>query len=295
MKQKYNAKLMMISSMIIFGTIGLFVKNIALSSGEIALSRAVIATIIIGAFLIIKKHKISFVKIRKVLPFLLISGFALGFNWIFLFEAYKYTTVSVATLSYYFAPVLVTALCPIIFKEKLSLKKAICFVMSTIGIVLVTGLGDFSSADNNALGIIFGLGAAMFYATVIIMNKFIKSVNGLERTLLQFISSIIVLIPYIIFTGGFHIFSIDSISIINLIIIGVLHTGFTYCLYFTSIKDLSGQETAILGYIDPLIAVVLSVTILHEELKLMQIIGGILILGFTLLSEISLKSKTDSE
>lgn len=295
MKQKYNAKLMMISSMIIFGTIGLFVKNIALSSGEIALSRAVIATIIIGAFLIIKKHKISFDRIRKTLPFLLISGFALGFNWIFLFEAYKYTTVSVATLSYYFAPVLVTALCPIIFKEKLSLKKAICFVMSTIGIVLVTGLGDFSSADNNALGIIFGLSAAMFYATVIIMNKFIKSVNGLERTLLQFISSIVVLIPYIIFTGGFHIFSIDSISIINLIIIGVLHTGFTYCLYFTSIKDLSGQETAILGYIDPLIAVVLSVTILHEELKLMQIIGGILILGFTLLSEISFKSKTDSE
>ncbi len=291
MNKSLSSRTMLIVSMAVFGTIGLFVRNINLPSGEIALYRAVLAALLIGIFLLITKQKIPFTKIKKELPLLILSGVAMGFNWILLFEAYKYTTVSVATLSYYFAPVIVTIACPILFKEKMGLKQWLCFIMSTVGIVLITGIGDLSQGSSHIKGILFGLGAASLYATVILLNKFIKNVDGIHRTFLQFLSAIVVLVPYVLLTDGVNIHKLDSKGWIFLLAVGLIHTGVTYCLYFSSLKELPGQKAAILSYIDPLVAVLVSVVVLKETMTPMQMIGGLLILGFTLWNEISSKKE----
>lgn len=289
-----NSRLMLSVSMTIFGTLGIFVRNISVSSGELALYRAVLAALLIAAFLLLTKQRIPFSRIKKQVPLLLASGIAMGFNWIFLFEAYKYTTVSIATLSYYFAPVIVTIVCPIIFKEKLTGKQIVCFVMSTLGLVLIIGIGNLSSG-NDFVGILFGLGAAVLYATVILLNKFIKNVEALHRTFLQFLSAIVILTPYVIMTSGVTLETLNVIGWINLLMVGLIHTGVTYCMYFSSLKELPGQKTALLSYIDPLVAVLISVTVLGETMTLWQVIGGVLILGFTLWNEIApqKKGKTD--
>lgn len=290
MKKTMNPRSMLIASMTIFGTLGIFVRNIPVSSSELALYRAVLAALLIAVFLLVTKQHIPLANIKKEVPLLLASGVAMGINWILLFEAYKYTTVSVATLSYYFAPVIVTVVCPFLFKEKLTGKQIICFVMSTLGLVLITGISDKGSG-NDFIGILFGLGAAVFYATVILLNKFIKNVEGIHRTFLQFLSAIVILIPYVIMTSGVTLGKLNGIGWANLLIVGLIHTGVTYCMYFSSLKELPGQKAAILSYIDPLIAVLISVTILGESMTLWQVIGGILILGFTLWNEISPKAR----
>ena len=280
-----KARWMLIVSMFIFGTLGPFVRKIPVASGELALYRAILAAVLIGLFLLVTKQKIPFRAIKKEVPLLLFSGVAMGFNWILLFEAYKYTTVSVATLSYYFAPVIVTAVCPVLFRERLTKKQILCFVMSTIGLVLITGIGNLTGG-RDLIGIGFGLGAAVLYATVILLNKFIKKVEGIHRTFLQFLAAIMVLIPYVAMTGGVTLGGMGTIGWVNLLIVGLVHTGITYCLYFSSLKELPGQKAAILSYIDPLVAVVISVTVLGEAMTLPQLIGGGLILGFTLWNEI---------
>lgn len=284
-----KAELKNIIAMIIFGTIGIFVRNISLSSGEIALFRALIASIIIMIYKFIKEKKISFGELKRDILFLFLSGVAIGFNWILLFEAYKYTTVSIATLSYYFAPVIVMVVCPVLFKERITIKQIMYFIMATIGLIMVINVKSIDKSNN--IGIAFGLGAAVLYAAVIILNKFIKNVTGIDRTLIQFIAAIIVLLPYILGTTGINIGSLKPNSIISLLILGIIHTGFAYCLYFSSLKDLEGQEAAILSYIDPLVAIIISVTILGEEITLLQIIGGLIILSFTLLNEINPNNK----
>lgn len=278
---------MLITSMVIFGTLSVFVRNIAVSSGELALYRAVLAAVLIGGYLLCTGQKVFSAEIKKEIPLLLVSGVAMGFNWILLFEAYKYTTVSVATLSYYFAPVIVTLVCPIIFKEKLTPKQIICFCFSTLGLVLITGIGG--SGRNDVIGILFGLGAAVLYATVVLLNKFIKKVEGIHRTFLQFLAAVVVLLPYVMFTSGITLGGLSGIGWVNLLIVGVVHSGIAYCMYFSSLKELPGQKAAILSYIDPLVAVLISVTILNEKMTPLQIVGGILILGFTFWNEISPK------
>ena len=290
-KKNKNARVMMIVSMTVFGTLGLFVRNIPLSSGELALYRAVLALILIGFYLLVTKQKMPLAAIRKDLPLLLLSGAAMGINWILLFQAYRYTTVSAATLSYYFAPVIVTVLCPILFKEKMRARQWLCFVMSTVGLVLITVTGETETGKSDLTGILFGLGAAVFYATVVLLNKFIKGVDGIHRTFLQFVSATVVLIPYVLVSGSFGLRTLGGVGWANLLTVGLVHTGITYCLYFSSLKELPGQKAAILSYIDPLVAVLVSVLLLHETITGRQIIGGALILGFTLLNEISVKPK----
>ena len=289
MKFLKNPRVMMIIAMASFGTLGPFVRNIGVSSGELALYRAVMAALLLSGYLALTGQKINLKRISRELPLLLISGMAMGINWILLFEAYKYTTVSVATLSYYFAPVLVTLICPLLFREKMGIKQWICTGMSTLGIVLITGIGDLSDGSSHVTGILFGLGAAVFYASVILINKFIKGVAGIQRTFLQFWAAIVILLPYVLFSSGMTLQKLDGIGWLCLLIVGLFHTGVTYCLYFSALKEMPGQEVAILSYIDPLVAVLISVFVLGEQMTAVQILGGGLILGFTLWNEIQPK------
>ncbi|HBA69004.1 MAG TPA: EamA family transporter [Lachnospiraceae bacterium] len=285
MKKRLNAKAMLSISMAVFGTLGLFTRKIPVSSGELALYRAVLASVLIILYLAVSKQRIDFRRIKREIPLLLASGIAMGINWILLFQAYKYTTISAATLSYYFAPVIVTVVCPFLFHEKLTGKQAVCFCMSTVGLILIIGVDSIGQGGNDLRGILFGLGAAAFYAAVILLNKFIKNVAGIHRTLLQFFAAVIILIPYVACTGGMHLKELDGTGWGCLLTVGLIHTGVTYCMYFSALKELTGQEAAILSYIDPLMAVVVSVVLLGESMTFQQLLGGVLILGFTLWNE----------
>ena len=280
-----RAKLQMILAMVLYGTISVFVRGIPLTSAEIALLRAGIALAALLAWRFARRAPAPARGLGRDVPLLLLSGAAMGFNWIFLFEAYKYTTVSVATLSYYFAPVIVIVASPILFRERMTRRQALCFVGATAGLVLVIDVGALSSNAGQLRGVAFGLAAAVLYASVILMNKGIRGVSGLDRTILQFAAAAGVLLPYVLITTGIHMEYMDAAGWARLICVGVVHSGVAYVLYFSALRTLSGQQTAILSYIDPLVAVLISVAVLRERATAAQLLGGAMILAFTLLSE----------
>ncbi|OUQ21106.1 EamA family transporter [Lachnoclostridium sp. An14] len=281
-----KARLLMTASMAIFGTLGLFTRNITVSSGELALYRAILAAVLIALYLLAARQPIRLAQIRGELPLLLLSGVAMGINWILLFQAYRYTTISMATLSYYFAPVIVTAVSPVLFRERMTKKQLLCFLLSTAGLVLIIGAGETGGSGTDLTGILFGLGAAVFYAAVILLNKRIRQVAGIHRTFLQLVAAAVILLPYVALTGGSSLGSLSALGFGCLLVVGLIHTGITYCMYFTALRDLSGQEAAILSYIDPLVAALVSVALLGEAMTLWQAVGGAMILGFTLVNEL---------
>lgn len=279
-------KLQMVLAMAAFGTISLFVRNIPLSSGEVSLFRAAIALLCLASYKLVRGERMPLRGLGGELALLFLSGAAMGFNWIFLFEAYRYTTVSVATLSYYFAPVIVMVASPLLFHEKLTFSQVVCFVGSTIGLVLVinpTGLGE--GADP-VRGVLFGLAAATLYATVVLLNKRIRKVSGIDRTMLQFAFAVIVLLPYLLLTTGIELQLMTPAGWLCLMAVGAMHSGVAYVMYFSALSVLPGQESAILSYIDPLVAVIISLTLLHEPVAPIQLVGGAMILAFTLANEL---------
>ncbi len=271
--------------MIAFGTISIFVKGITLPSSEIAFYRAIIALLVLSIFMIFNREYFQIESLKNNWFKLFISGLAIGFNWIFLFEAYNYTSVAVATLCYYFAPIVVVVASSIIFKEKLSLKQILCFLGSTTGLIFIISYST-GTEKSDVKGILFGLGAALLYSTVILLNKSMKDINGISRTVFQFAAAVMTLMPYVGITSGFNIYSLSNLGLTNLFILGAFHTGIVYVLYFSSISKLKGQEVAIFSYLDPLVAVLISILWFGETITSIQLIGGLLILLFTFINEI---------
>ncbi|MBN9646690.1 EamA family transporter [Terrisporobacter glycolicus] len=279
-------KLGLIISMLIWGSIGIFVRYINFTSSQIALVRAILGSIFLIIFSMISKESLSKEKIKSNLLVLICCGICLGFNWIFLFQAYHYTTVSTATICYYLAPIIVMFLSPFLLKEKLNSVKVCCIVAAMIGMLCIVGIDKSSIGENNMVGILYGLSAACFYTGVVILNKFLKGISGRDSAIVQLSVSAIFLLPYVIFTEKISLVGVSSQSIILLLVLGVVHTGIAYLLYFTVIQKIESQTVAIYSYVDPISAIFMSAIILNESMSLLQIIGGILILGSTFISEV---------
>ncbi|MFB6469500.1 DMT family transporter [Cytobacillus sp. Hz8] len=281
-----KSKIQFLLSMIIFGTIGVFVRYIDLSSSEIALLRGLIGSLFLITVMFMVKKKVSWAMVKVNALFLLFSSIALGGNWIFLFQAYKHTTISNTTLSYYFAPVFVMILSPFVLKEKLSTKKIICIGVAMLGMLLIVGNSGVSTSGlDDLIGIGYGLMAAVFYASLMLLNKFIKNMDGLEITLIQLGTASLLLMPYVFFTEKLSILEVTSSSIPFILILGIVHTGIGFLLFFSGMQKLKGQSIASLSYIDPITSLVISAGVLQEPMTFVQMLGGILLLGSTFVSE----------
>ena len=285
-----NAKIKITAAMVTFGTIGILVRYIPLPSSIIALVRGVLATIFLLAVMAGGKRWPDKTAITRNLTLLLISGAFIGFNWILLFEAYNYTSIAVATLCYYLAPVFVIIASPFVLQEKLSMKKALCVIAALAGMVLVSGViqnyvRGGNTEDLNLTGVLLGIGAGALYATIILMNKKLKDISSYDTTVMQLAAASIVLMPYCLLTVDMGALEVTPVSAVLLLIVGIVHTGIAYVLYFGSIKELPAQTVAIFSYIDPILAVLLSALLLKESMDMLSILGAILILGSTFVSE----------
>lgn len=287
-----TARLSIIIAMLIFGTIGIFVRHVPLPSSVIALVRGVIGTAFLLAFSCLRKTPLDSGAIRSNLGMLVLSGAFVGFNWILLFEAYRYTTVATATLCYYLAPVFVIVVSPVLFKERLTLRKGICVAVALLGMVFVSGVLETGvSGSGELVGILFGVGAAVLYASVVLMNKKLTEVPGFERTIVQLGAAALALLPYVLVTEWGTDMEWSGPVLPLVLVMGIVHTGIAYVLYFSGIKDLPAQTSALLSYIDPVSAIILSAVFLREGLTVSGLVGAVLVLGSTVLSEISVPHK----
>ncbi len=282
-----KAKSMLIVSLLIFSTIGIFRNYIPYPSSVIALARGIIGTLFILAVMLIKRQKLNIAAIKKNLLLLCVSGAFIGFNWILLFESYRYTSMSTATLCYYMSPIMVILASPFVLKEKQTAKKLLCTLVAIVGMVIISGV--FDSGFYGIKGILFGLGAAALYASAVLMNKFMHGISGLERTFIQIGMAAIAILPYVLLTEDISVLTPDALPVTLLVIVGILHTGLAYTLYFGSIEKIKAQTVAIMSYIDPVVALVLSFVILKDDFGPLKLLGSILILGATLISELPTK------
>ena len=277
---------MYIASLLIVGTIGVFRRGIPFSSGLLAFVRGLLGALSLVLFVKLRGRRIGHGIERRKLLLLVITGFALSFNWMLLFEAYTYTTVATATLCYYFQPTIVILLSPLLFGERLTLKKLVCAVIAIIGMVFVSGVTRQGGLPAGHMkGIAYGLGAACLYALVVILNKKITGVDAYEKTIIELFSAALAMLPYLLLTEDFGAIRLNGRLVLLLLVAGVIYTGLTYALYFGSMDVLKAQSIAILGYLDPVVALLVSALLLHESLSASGLLGAVLILGAAVFCE----------
>lgn len=281
-----SSKLGFLGAMSIFGTIGIFVRAIPLSPAAIACVRGVLGCLFLLVFMAAAKKKFSAADIKGNLPILVLSGIAIGVNWILLFEAYRYTTVAAATVCYYLAPVFLLIASPLI-GEKLTAKKLLCIFTALAGMICMSGVEKGSLPTGAELtGLALSTGAAVLYALVMLLNKKMTPISAYPKTIVQLAVASAAVLPYVLLTGGVDHSAMTGAAWGLLLTVGIVHTGVAYTLYFGSLQTLSAQTAAVFSYIDPVMAVLLSAFLLNEPLDLSGAVGTVLILGSALYSEL---------
>lgn len=284
-KDNFKSYVALIGSMLIFGTLGVVRRYVPLSSAMLALCRGALGSVFLLLFVLVRGGKLKLPE-RKTTLWLVLTGAIMGLNWMLLFEAYSYTTVAAATMCYYMQPTIVILLSPLVFRERLSGRKLACAVAAIVGMLFVSGvLSGGIGQVRDIRGIAFGLGAAALYAAVIILNKKVVVEDIYAKTVIQLAGAALVMIPYVLLTEGVPELTLTAADIGMVLLVGIVHTGITYALYFGSMQRLKAQTVAVMSYIDPVFALLLSAAVLHESLTPLGIVGAVLIIGSAVISE----------
>ncbi|MBQ4094148.1 MAG: DMT family transporter [Oscillospiraceae bacterium] len=291
-KQNTKALLSLLVSMALFGTIGIFVPAIPLASSTVAMVRGIVGAAVLALWQVLRGKKLQIRLPARQFLLLAASGAAIGLNWILLFESYRFTSVATATLCYYLSPTIVIFAAAALFGEKLGAKKLLCAALALTGMVFVAGLPQSGMpAGSEAKGILLALGAAVLYASVVLLNKKLGAVAAETRTLLQLGFAGLVLLPYCAGAGALQFSAMTPASWAVLALVGVVHTGLCYLLYFSAVGELPAQTAALMSYIDPVTAVLLSVTVLRQPMDGWAMLGAALIIGAAMASEMEFKKK----
>lgn len=278
-----KAKGSLLAAMTIFGTVGIFVRYIPLPAATVAFFRGVLGFLFILILMLLTGKKPDFSAMKSNFWILLVSGGAMGLNWVLLFESYRHTTVAVATICYYLAPVFLVLVSPLL-GEKLTGRKLILSGVALVGMVFVSGVLEGGISGDK--GIAFAVGAAALYTTVMFLNKKLGPISAYDKTVVQLAAAVVVILPYCLFAGGFGMGQMVGRDYALLAVVGIVHTGLAYWLYFGALGQLPSQSVALFSYIDPVIAIVLSALWLGEPMHWQEILGAVLILGSALWSEL---------
>lgn len=271
-----------IFSLLLFGSNGIIASYISLSSYEIVFFRSLIGSLLLIALFKLAGNKFALTQNKRHLFYLTLSGAAMGASWMFLYEAYQQIGVGIATLAIYCGPVIVMVLSPFLFKEKLTLPKVIGFATVLWGIFFINiqAIQD----GKTTWGLICGGMSAVMYAIMVIFNKKAISITGMKNATIQLTTAFFTVAIFIVLRQGLVI-DVSPSDWLPILILGLLNTGIGCYLYFSAISGLPVQSVAILGYLEPLSAVVFSTVFLKEILHPIQILGGVLIIGGALFAE----------
>ena len=288
--------LMFVAAMLIFGSNGVFASMLDMSGAQLVLMRTLIGGAVLLIIILISRSRTPTEVLIREKWRLLFAGVCLGANWALLFEAYNLMNVSLATLTYYTAPVLVLVLAPFVLKERQNSLAYVGMLVVVVGMLLVVGT-DFGEGGVTVTGLVVGLGSAVFYAMLMLVNKKISGVSGLNLTFIEIIIAAAILLPYVFATSGGVPLPTDARGIFALLFLCTVNTGFACWLYFSSMNRLPAKAVALMGYFDPVSALVFSAVFLDERLSTVQFIGAVLVLAGALVGQLRPRgfTKTDAE
>ncbi|HBE80196.1 MAG TPA: EamA family transporter [Firmicutes bacterium] len=278
--------------MVIWGSLGVFTRSIPLSALSLAFLRAFIALPVL--FVVMKMKKADKVKLSLLKPYF-ISGVLLGFGWLTLFYGFKHTSISSAVMIYNMCPVYVMILAPLVLKETISKIQIAVIFSSLLGLCLIIGHNVLEGYGY--MGMVLSAVSGMLYAAIVLINRSIKvRVDNQIATFVQIFTAMIVLLPFVLIDGNIvTVVNLDTRAVIYIILLGILHTGIAYTLFFSLYANMKSVEIVSYSYLEPLFGILFSVIVIGEKLMILQIIGGVLILGSTYIGEMLTDRKIGKE
>lgn len=278
-------KLHYVIAVILYGTTGYILNLISLPSEVVVLCRSALASLFLFLFFTLRGKKLDIELIKKNYMLFLPAGFVLGLNWTFMFASYAAGSVAIGSLLTYTAPIILVAFETLVHKKKMSIGKILCLVGVTIGIVFVSGVFDVA-VEVNTPCVVYGLLSSAAFVFLIIFNRRLKEFPIYEKTFTSLVIATFTVLPYVFIMNVGKQFTINTISIVMILVLAILNTVIANMLYMGSIGHIPVETVAILGYVEPVVGTLLSVTLMNQPLGPFGIIGAVLIIASAIISEV---------
>ena len=271
---------------ICWGTMGFFTRNLAqmgIGSDGAIIIRCAVAVICFALVMLLKDPSSFKVKPKDFWCFLGSGLLSFLFFTFCYFTAISMMSLSAAAILLYIAPIVVTLLSALLFKEKLTPVKIIAVITAFAGCCLVSGLMGGISITGK--GLLFGIGSGVGYALYTIFSRFALQRGYTSNTinfyscLLAGIGAVIIWHPHDLLANVFA----SSGSVAFCIIAGVVTCFVPYLLYTDSLTGLENGKASVLASIEPVVASIVGVLLFGETLGAANIAGVILVLAAVVL------------
>ncbi len=278
-----------IAGLLLFGSNGVVAHYIALPSRNIVLLRSLLGAALLLVLFFLTGNRFTVREHKKDALFVVLSGVAMAADWLLLFEAYARIGVSLGMIINYVGPVFVVLGSALLFRERINGKTLFCLAASLTGAVLISWQGMGGGLDR--IGLLVAILSAFAIAAMVLLNKMSEHITGMENATIQLLTTAIVVAIYVLFRDGGLPLGVPEGSLLPMLWLGLINTGLGCYLYFSPLSSLKAQTVAICGYLEPLSAVLFSMLILHERMLPLQVLGGVLILGGTILLNVDRPKK----
>lgn len=283
---KHHFSISVLLSGALWGIIGLFVRaldGVGLDSMQIVFVRSFFSMAVLFFGLLILKRERLKIKWKDIWCFLGTGGFSITFfNFCYFFTITE-TSLSVASVLLYTAPVFVAVMSSFLFGEKMTSKHIVCLLLALLGCVLVTEV-LFDMPTLSPLGILVGFGAGFGYALYSIFGRYAldRGYQSITITFWTFLVSSVVLLPFVrpmqLFNGMTDVdFPWGAVALLV-----ILSTVLPYLLYTYGLSGMEGGRASVLATVEPVVATMVGMLVYHEKMTVWSILGMLLVLSAVL-------------
>jgi len=251
----------------LWSSIGVVIRLASVPVHVLIFYALVVSVMLQGSYIMAKGyHRVITDLSRIKYPALL--GVVSAGNMLTFYFALKTTSIANAVLTHYTAPVIVAFLAVVFLKEKMTWPLIVAILLASAGLWLM--LNGLSLREGQSAGIIAGLISGAAYALIVILGRlYAQQYHPVVLTFLVNSTIIILLAPFVREFPRHELWSF--------LFMGVVHSTIAPILYYRGLRDVSASRTAVLGYLEPLCAILLGMLILHEMPGIRSLYGGILI------------------
>lgn len=229
------------------------------------------------SFIIVRMRGVS-LKIDKeqMIKLLIIALFGSLLSSLTLYMSYQWINPGVSTAIHFTYPIILLLLSRMIYKDKITHSMKVSFILSSLGVVLIAGIGSV----NSLTGILLSLLSAFAYAFYLLFNDKWKLVDVNNMVFLFYVSLFSTLVMLIAYPLGFDIRFNQPLKNYFLMFIITILTSYVGLIFTKEgIKILGSKLTSLISTTEPISAILFSAIILGEVISISTIAGTLLIIS----------------
>jgi drug/metabolite transporter (DMT)-like permease len=265
-----------ITAAILFSVNPVLFKTISLGAIEILWTVSLIAFLVLVTANVVQRRTKELLALRRSAGTVAALAIVFTLNNVLFISAIKVTTISNAVLTHYLAPVFVVLFGMLLIKEKTSRRSVSALALSLSGLAVILWPNEMSFTNQHFWGLTLGTLSAVFFALEIIFKKMLVRHYRADAVVAVYLMiSVLLLAPAISFG---KIPSVDSLSLVLLVISGTVVSGLGITLFTSALRVVKAQHAGIISYLEPLGAIVLGILVIGESPTVATLLGGALIL-----------------